>query len=149
MSMREGVGAERDRARRRPGSAGTSCSVIAIFAYLYGQWPTVAPRSASTRTSSPNGWPVHGCAVVNTAVADEGAVVEEADVGQELDRRLAVLAHDPLELDQVAAGVRVDGHVELARRVLALAQQRLAARLDLRRVEHPAQPPLRASCRSS
>ena len=59
-------------------------------------------------------------------VADEGAVVEEADVGQELDGRLAVLAHDPLELDQVAAGVRVDGHVQLARGVPALAQQPLA-----------------------
>jgi hypothetical protein len=31
------------------------CSVIAIFAYLYGQCPMVLPRSASTLTSSPNG----------------------------------------------------------------------------------------------
>ena len=75
-------------------------------------------------------------------VPDEGAIVEEADVGQELDGRLAVLVHGPLELDEVADGVRVDRHVELARGVLALAQQPLAARLHLGGVEHSAQPAL-------
>ena len=75
-------------------------------------------------------------------VTDQAAIVEEADVGQELDGRLAVLAHDLLELDEVAAGVGVDGHVELARRVPALAQQPLGARLHLRCVQHAAQPPV-------
>jgi hypothetical protein len=77
------------------------------------------------------------------AVADERAMVEEPDVGEELDRRLAVLVHDALELEQVAAGMRVDGHAEIARRRLPRAQQGLAARLHLRRVQHPAQPSLR------
>ena len=76
-------------------------------------------------------------------VAEERAIVEEADVGQELHRRLPVLLHDPLELDEVAARVGVDRDVELARRVLAGAQQWLAARLDLRRVQHAAQAALR------
>jgi hypothetical protein len=75
-------------------------------------------------------------------VAQQRAFVEEADVGQELDRRLAVLVHDALELDEVAAGVRVDRHVELAGGVLALAQQLLAARLHLGGVQHAAQPAL-------
>jgi hypothetical protein len=77
------------------------------------------------------------------AVADEGAIVEEADIGQELDGRLAILVHDPLELDGVAARMRVHGHVQLARGVLAGTQQGLAARLDLRRVQHAAQASLR------
>src|SRR5215470_4037195 len=65
------------------------------------------------------------------AVADQRAVVEEADVGQELDGRLPVLLHDSLVLDQIAARVRVHGHVELACSVLAGAQERLAARFYL------------------
>src|SRR5438105_4129039 len=60
-------------------------------------------------------------------VAQQRALVEEADVGQELDGRLAVLVHDALELDEVTAGVGVDGHIELAGGVLALAQELLAA----------------------
>ena len=76
------------------------------------------------------------------AVADESAIVEKADVGEELDGRLAIFVHDALELHEVAARVRVHGHVQLARRVLAGAQQGLAARLDLGRVEHAAEPPL-------
>ena len=76
------------------------------------------------------------------AVADQRAMVEESDVRQELDGRLPVLVHDALELDHVAAGMRVDGHAEVPRRRLARAQQRLAAGLHLRRVEHAAEAPL-------
>src|SRR5439155_708935 len=72
-------------------------------------------------------------------------LVEEADVGQKLHRRLAVLLHDALELDQVPSRVRVDRHVELAGGVLAGAQERLAARLDLGGVQHAAQAALRAA----
>ena len=77
------------------------------------------------------------------AVADERAMIEEPDVGEELNRSLPVLVHDALELDQVPAGMRVDGHAEIARRGLAGAQEGLAARLHLRGVQHSAQAPLR------
>src|SRR5437016_7597939 len=75
-------------------------------------------------------------------VTEERALVEKADVGEKLHGSLPVLIHDPLELDEVAAGMRVDGDIQLARRVLAGTEQWLAARLHLRRVQHPAKAPL-------
>jgi hypothetical protein len=79
------------------------------------------------------------------AVPKQSTVVEETDVGEKLHGRFAILLHNALEFQQVPTSVRVHGHMQILRRGLTGAQQRLATGLDLGRVEHAPQASLRSA----
>src|SRR5262249_36739606 len=79
------------------------------------------------------------------AVPKQGTVVEETDGGKKLHGRCAVLFHKALEFQQIPASMCVHGHMQILRRGLTGAQQRLTTGLDLGRVEHAPQASLRSA----
>ena len=74
---------------------------MAILAYLYGQWPTVAPRSARTPMSSPKGSASTRAPVVNTPWPISVRSSRKPMSARNWMGVLPVLAHDPLELDRL------------------------------------------------
>ena len=78
-------------------------------------------------------------------MAQDRAATEETDVGQPFDRRPTVPPGHLLELPDALRRVQGDRDVEVLGGGSGIAQQRLAARVDLCRREETLHPPVRAA----
>ena len=76
------------------------------------------------------------------AVAEAGALFQEADRVKELDRRLAVQLENLVELLLVHRGMKLEWDVQLVRGASRRAQEVRRARVHLARIDHGADPPV-------
>ena len=107
-----------------------------------GQWATVAWRTRQDLEIAAGGQRGEAVGRGHQAMAEDRVRPEQARVVQHLHRGLAVAPEHLVELDQVLADVRRDAHAQLVGGLPGGAEQLGAAGVDLKRVQHPSDPPV-------